>query len=635
MGNGQDIPAAFSLLANEDNHAADAALLEVLPGLGEAARVAAVDLLLSRAHAPTLIELIEGFPAFDEHLKTLLAGQVNVLLETHCVTPRNSGPAATRGVIELITHSGSGEFAHLLVDTLFGSHQESAKHAAEGLCILGEYYFERGTARSPDDHDGDAARSGFDEFVESLSRTVTGWERHTDIRLLETFLWFDGMPAQAMARKLKEPRTTITKAIKALLRDQPSPRLAGFTMRALGMPALRDAAAKAIRSTSSSAFRWAILARASLAETTEIRRGCRHVGLAHAWLEDIAAFDNLSAKDSHNIISLLTSFCAREAEQISLARQMVDSGQASITRAALSFLCRTKSERSSEALQSLACRQNSPTSAKAANEIRRRTGTYTQDHTQPGLAAATGDDLAPRRAFEQFWQDYDRLDSAELEKLAHAMRPLARQLLPALRTKLGDSQPFLIVRALKTAAWLGVTDQLVEQIYGVCVNGSPVARSFGIRLLGRLPGATSNRILRRAIGDPNERVQANAIEVIDELKLDEKTQLLQPKLLSVDARVRGTAIKSLLAEGHPEAAAALIEMLESNDGRQKKTALWVVDSLNLVAASDRVRELGEGSQDPRIQKTASAVVDKLLRTSHELQQDWRTMTGAGLYGADV
>ena len=600
--------------------------------MGPTAQTAAVEILVKRAHTPTLVKLIEGFSTYEPHLRSLLTGQTGMLRSALRATLRSTASTATNGAIDLITHSRSGELADLLVDALFGSCPESARRAGEGLHTLGEHYLDyragRGLANRPDD----PSLRGFDEFLESLGRAATGWERHANARVLETFLWFDAAAAPVVARKLKEPNTTITKTIEPLLGAQASPRLAGFTLRALGMSALRDAAAKGIRSTSDLSYRRAILARASLAAAPEIRRGCRHVGLAQNWLEDIAAFDNLSAKAAHSIVDLITSFCRREVQETSLARQMVDCHQPSISRAALSFLCRTANQHSTEALQSLAARENSAISAKAANEIRRRIGTYSQSQPHSALLAATEDALAPRRAFEQYWREYDRLDGVELEKLARSMRPLADHLLPALRSKLADSQPFLKVRALRTATWLGVTGQIVEQVYEACVHPSPVTRSFAVRMLGRLPGATSTRILRRAIDDPDERVQANAIEAIDELKLDERNQLVLPKLRSEDRRVRGTAVRSLLTVGHREAADALIEMLECGGTARKKTALWIVESLGLVAACGRVRHLREGSSDPRILKTATAVIDGLLRKKQAVEPGPRALADADPLG---
>ena len=89
-------------------------------------------------------------------------------------------------------------------------------------------------------------------------------------------------------------------------------------------------------------------------------------------------------------------------------------------------------------------------------------------------------------------------------------------------------------------------------------------RSLAVGLLADLPGPTSQRILRIAVQDADPRVQANAIEALDKLDLEERIPATTAHLDSPHARVRANAVKSLLRVELEKAGEVLLDMLEDS-----------------------------------------------------------------------
>jgi HEAT repeat protein len=115
------------------------------------------------------------------------------------------------------------------------------------------------------------------------------------------------------------------------------------------------------------------------------------------------------------------------------------------------------------------------------------------------------------------------------------------------------SRALLLVRA---ADWI---EPLEREVYRLADDPDPAVRSSAIAALGRLRTPIAQRILRRALQDPDARVQANALEAVDQrvdqrvdqLEMEGYEALLADKLESPSSRVRAGAIRALLERGHP------------------------------------------------------------------------------------
>ena len=126
-------------------------------------------------------------------------------------------------------------------------------------------------------------------------------------------------------------------------------------------------------------------------------------------------------------------------------------------------------------------------------------------------------------------------------------------------------------------------------------------------LLADLPGPTTHRILYAAVNDPDERVQANAVEALDRLDMEDRIPHTVPKLESPNGRVRASAVKSLLRAELPQAGEALLDMLEDSSPAHRLSALWVIEGLGSQAVLPRVVDMGRDDPDERVRKRARHV----------------------------
>jgi HEAT repeat protein len=129
-----------------------------------------------------------------------------------------------------------------------------------------------------------------------------------------------------------------------------------------------------------------------------------------------------------------------------------------------------------------------------------------------------------------------------------------------------------------------------------------------VSALGRIATPATVQLLRRALHDPDFRVQANAIEALDALGEEDENPQVEAKLDSPNSRVRANAVKALLKHDVRRAADVLVDMLDSDARADRLSALWVVQRLNLASLLRRVEKLAAGDADSEVRRRAEAVV---------------------------
>lgn len=153
---------------------------------------------------------------------------------------------------------------------------------------------------------------------------------------------------------------------------------------------------------------------------------------------------------------------------------------------------------------------------------------------------------------------------------------------------------------------------MAAEVYRLAHDPDPVVRSLAVSLLGELPGATSERILRAAVNDADERVQANAIEALDRLNLPSRVAVTAPKLTARSGRVRANAVKSLLRTELRQSAETLLDMLEDASRAHRLSALWVVERLGLGSMLERLEQLSAKDPDQQVRQRARRVLRGLM-----------------------
>jgi class 3 adenylate cyclase len=118
-----------------------------------------------------------------------------------------------------------------------------------------------------------------------------------------------------------------------------------------------------------------------------------------------------------------------------------------------------------------------------------------------------------------------------------------------------------------------------------------------IATIGKI--CTTERILELGpfLDSPNERIVANTIEAMGQVRSAACSDLIIPKLSSRNNRVKANAAMALFAAGHLEVIDSLKPMLMHSDYLMRSSAAFAIGELTLIASQDAV--IDRWKSDPR------------------------------------
>ncbi len=682
------IPRALALIADDPNLAVDAALAAALPWMDEAAQDETLRVLGRRGHVPTLTGIVSKFSTTDptdqrgphgvrsEPIRADRAARDfnadTLRLETGA-TPRHDGRVGHSGDLHnaLLRHVSD---LHSGLRSAIESHELSTRLAAIALIVAADdarsAYVLAGALRStchqtreaaatalhtmtarllvvndagPEQHSPGAEARTPDEvaarrraLADALANAIRGWEVHFQLPALEAALWLSADLEAVIVEKLNEPRSRIGHALQEILETATDGRLAGFVLRALAIPWLRPAAAKAIGHARGGTFLRSLAQESSLLADPKVSAGCHWVHDC-AWARTDGQWPKgIPASDAAKLVHLFARTGVASDRKMTVLGAWQRSNEESVQRAALEVLIADPCDAATRVLTEIGARASGRASDGARQEIRRRRrshGTGAAPHTQSVLSATdaseaqTTTDTAVAHArssddaFERFLDEFDALAPGERRLRADLFRNIEGDLDPRvlvkLRAKLASGIALDRALGLRAAREVGAVQDLAERIYPLAHDADPFVRSIAVAILAKLPGATSERILRRAVEDVDLRVQANAIEALDRLDAEDRTRWTEPKLESRNNRVRANAVCSLLRLDLRRAGEAMLDMMDDPASEHRMSALWVIEHLRLRSAMHRVLKMSREDADERIRKRAGRLMRALTNHAGE------------------
>ncbi|MGD2110114.1 MAG: HEAT repeat domain-containing protein [Phycisphaerae bacterium] len=602
------LPPAFKLLLDESNPAADAALVEALPQLEPALQAVALEMLVQRAHVPTLATVVARFDQYDELLQKLILARAGGL------TPgiRSAVTASTfeqrAAAIDVIVRGSDANSAYLLAEALRIRCNDTRSKAAAGLCRLAEDLDSR-FERAPKQEEVTALDEQAQRLSEALSTALRGGDAKHRAQLLRAALILGNRIGYAILNDAANARSGLRHAFRAVARGF-EPRLGGALVAALALPELRSTAADAIADGRPPQIR-AVLSHAWLLGDPRVERGCHSIRVG-PWVSlAVQALGDVDHTAVPGAVRFLSCAGGPPDDRARLLRELLNHDRGEVRRAALWRLVRQHTHTSTDLLRIIASRERNDLAPIAKWELRRRGAT--DDHSARAIAsqATSGDNAHGRAVFERFWNRFDNLDAHDRTESAGTVRHEVRNLDALLRARLASSDALERARAVRVISCLGMVPEMAESLCRLASDPEPSVRSLIMRTFGELPGPVTNRILRAAVNDPDHRVQADAIEAMDLLDLDERIAITEPKLDSPDSRVRANAIKSLLRAGHDKAGETLLNMLDDPAPAHRISALWVVARLKLKTAGAKVRQLSLTDPDERVRRHAERAVRRI------------------------
>ncbi|MGB2986278.1 MAG: HEAT repeat domain-containing protein, partial [Phycisphaerae bacterium] len=602
------------------------ALAETLPHLEPSAQEAAFEILLKRGHPPTLAGIVGGLNDHGDALRRLILAHANDLSAGVRIAISSTSFRDRASAIEIIVESNTGRLAYLLADALRARCRRTRELTAAGLHRMTTHLLDHLEA-GPSAGEVGELNTQASCLAEALGMAVRRWELHFQPEVLEAAFMLGDRVEPVILQKLGERRTKIARSLNGLLEGTSNPRFAGFVLRALAIPELRSAAVRAISRARDPVFLRAVLLESRLLTDARIERGCRWIRDGQ-WLQDaVGVLLDLDEPAVSDAVRFLTATGGSHARRIELFRELIGSGREEVRRALVRQLVHDESEPATDVLTIVAARPGDSVAVMALREVRRRLGGARVGGGARESSVAPQQTETPWDAFDHYWNEFDELGPDERsEANAALLRRVADVGIP-LRVKLASAVPLDRARALRIVWSLGVVKELEESVHHLAYDPYPVVRSLAVSLSAELPGQTTQRVLRAAVNDPDERVQANAIEAFDRLDLDERIRFTEPKLESPNPRVRANAIKSLLRVELRRAGDALLGMLEDPARAHRLSALWVIKELRSQAVLHRVLALSRTDSDERVRRRAKRVLDKLAGDGEaSLHLSGRTVT---------
>lgn len=597
------LPSVMKHLPALASSAVDAALVEALPTLSTEAAVAAIEMLATRGHAPSLGTLVAKYAGMPIELRSVMLRRaanvragVRPALTSDRAESRNSA-------IDFIRDSDDARLAYLLVDLLRGRVKDARMKAASALHHLTE-----AVVGSRPQRPHDAEHIG--HLGEALSEAVRIWESHLEPEALTAALRLLDWTGAALSRKLVEPRQRLSRDIEQWLSSATDSEHASIALRLLGVSETRVSAAAAIARSTSPAFIRGLLLESWLLVDPRVAQGLRRVR-ACEWLTDPAALKALGPEVSgRSIVRCLSSIGASEELRVDLLRRCVDSGDDDLRREGLDALAADPSDHAFRALVLLSGRREPEVAGIASREVRRRRSqTHPAPPETPCALPESGGPPISAWSFDAILHEYETLVLHDPEGVKNTIARAGPDDLAKLRAKLMSGDVAERLRSLRVVRDSGLATECADALLRLSRDADATVRGVALGLLGSLPGATTERILRASLDDPDGRVQAQAIDTLEELNAKDRAAWIATKLTSRAARARAGAVRALLTSELADAGVALIGMLADEDADHRVGALWVVEHMTLRTVARQVERLASSDPDPRVRRRARRVID--------------------------
>jgi len=630
MTGSQALPSVFAHLDQHANPAVDMALWQALPHLSAPADEAAVDLLVKRMRKPVVVSLIGHFAELEPRLQSLLQNRVHDLTPAIRQAIGSADLNQRLGAIELIRRSEDFTLVYMLGEAIRARCEKTHKLAAQSLYEM--------TARWLDlvDHGDELNDAGHrlrccQSLCEGLRMAMTRWDHHRQRNVLEAALWMGDALKADITLLTSDSRHPVLQAIRGILKTSTDARLAGFALQALAMAPLKEVAARSISQTDDPTFAAAILDNAWRLVDPRIQLAFRQVKLSPWLFVGTPLLDGLNETQMANFARRIRESGGSGQDKFSQLRLLLASESDVVREAVIWEVIADRSHRATTLLETMTSRRRDRVANLALRELQRRNPEYV---VQANTAVDTEGEASshePDRV-QAAWHQLTQNLEAGIESLRACLAVQKASVLMLLRAKSASWRTPDRVKVLQVVLSLDLIPDMQEQVYQLSYDSDVFVRASAVSMLPWLPGVISERILRAALNDPDDRVVANAIEALDELGSSGLVKETTEKLASSNARVRANAIKSLMRVNNNQAAASLLEMLSHPSQAYRISALWVVERSDLRSIINDVVRMSQNDPDERVRRRAQ----RLLRGWNSVfSDDDNTFSMERLFASDT
>lgn len=187
-------------------------------------------------------------------------------------------------------------------------------------------------------------------------------------------------------------------------------------------------------------------------------------------------------------------------------------------------------------------------------------------------------------SFARYLDRFDAMDESARAVAAKALAKIDANMLDRLTEEIGALDPARRLKALRIVEVLDAEKDLRQPLLELLDDPDRRVRATAIRIVEVTGSYEGFKVLLAALADPDRRVRANAVEAFEELADPRCVQVLVPMLRDRDNRVRANAAKALWHLGWPDARAAMLDMLQNGDEMSRLSAVWVIGAVKFPDA---------------------------------------------------
>jgi HEAT repeat protein len=145
-------------------------------------------------------------------------------------------------------------------------------------------------------------------------------------------------------------------------------------------------------------------------------------------------------------------------------------------------------------------------------------------------------------------------------------------------------------------------------------TGDADTRLEAVKSLGASKDNKAVEYLIQALGDPDMRVEAKAVDMLGEMRATEATPVLIQRLFlrTTDPQMKQLLLASLGKIGDVRAARPIMEFLQRDlDAATRGTAIYALGDIGAPESAEQLSQIAETDQDATVRRLASEALNKV------------------------
>jgi HEAT repeat protein len=609
--------AAVELLRQTDNPAADQLLLAMLGTDDPAAQIQAIDVILDRGWTPGMVEIVARFGHLRADVQALAIARARDVTAALRKTIRDNRTELRVHTVEIIRRSCDSSLAYLLSIALRDGHTGIRRAAAEGLetFVRNLLHDERGGQDGPAVH-WRVRREGRRRICDALADGMESYDVHGEQTVIRAAMLLADPACGPLWKCLERHRDIRGDVILELLADSDDPQMVDFYYQALALGHHRGRLLSFLRRTRCGPFFKAVLANGCLVLMPKVAESISRLRKMELLEGPIDWLDELPLNGRRHLARLILATGLPDEQKLAVLGALAESADPAERLDALIGILQLPGQQADRLVKGLLTDPDEQVQRIATRGVARRRSAGLQQMllNQLNSPFESVRRLASARlatfTFERYWEAFDRLSPAQRLAGGRALVKLDPSFEDRLRTKLVAGDEGGQMRAMAVISLLGLEPACAQQLVRLSNAKRARIRATAVKLLGRIHSPDALDCATAALGDVDPRVQANAVESLEQQGGEQMAEKVRPMLEAADNRLVANAAKALAAN-LAEVLPVIHRLLRDARPEHRLSGLWVVGQLKLPDLLQETFRLCRTDENHRVRNRAIEVLTSI------------------------